>query len=163
MKTLSSTCPEDFRREKIYVKLFFKMFSEFERKASRPLAHFWSAGPWKEAFLFCQRNFVTRNNFFQVIQITIENFWPPTVSFLDFWRKRLAGILKLNYSCQEELSAKKLLFHKISYFHESFGTLGEQFSILYRTLSGRAIEKATYVSGGTLWRKTNCFREGCIL
>ena len=31
-----------------------------------------------------------------------------------------------------------------------------------RTLPGRAIEKATYVSGGTLWRKTKCLRERCF-
>ena len=102
---------------------------------------------------------MTRNNFFQVNEITIQNFWPPTVSFLDFWRKRLAGILKLNYSCPDEFSEKNHLFHKISYFHESFRTLGEKCSKLCPTLFfGRAIEKATYVSRGSLWRKAKFFK-----
>ena len=120
---------------------------------------------FKIAF-FCRRNFVTRNNFFRVNEITIKNFWPPTVSCLDFWRKKLAGILEFNYSCPDELSEKIHLFHKISYFHESFRTLGEKCSKLCATLFGRAIEKATFVSRGTLWRKTKCFkcfRERCFL
>ena len=120
---------------------------------------------FKIAF-FCRRNFVTRNNFFQVNEIIIKNFRPPTVSFLDFWWKRLAGILEFNYLCPDELSEKKHLFHKISYFHESFRTLGEKCSKLCATLFGRANEKATSVSRGTLWRKTKCFkcfRERCFL
>ena len=52
------------------------------------------------------------------------------MSFSDFWRKRLAGILKFNYSCPEEVSEKKLFFHKISYSHESFLTLGKKFKTL---------------------------------
>ena len=99
-------------------------------------------------------------------EITIKNFWPQTVSFLDFWWKRLAGILEFNYSCPDELSEKNHLFHKISYFHESFRTLGEKCSKLCPTLFfGRAIEKATYVSRGSLWRKTKgfkCFKEECF-
>ena len=45
---------------------------------------------------FCQSNFVTRNNFIKVNGIAIKNFWPPTVSFLEFWRKRFAGFLEFN-------------------------------------------------------------------
>ena len=97
-------------------------------------------GPSKKHF-FCQRNLVTWKNFSQVNEITIKNFWPPTVSFLDFWQKRLTCISEFNYSCPDELSEKKLLFHKISYFHESFRTLGEKFSELCPTLFGRAIKK----------------------
>ena len=140
----------NFQRKKFCFKklLFSDMFSDLVAKISDFCRTFFSravnitvylfrGGPWKEAFSFCQRNFVTRNNFLQVNEITIENFWPPTVSFLAFWRKRSAGILEFNYSCPEELSAKKLLFHKISYFHESFGTLGEQISkIVVHCLAG---------------------------
>ena len=57
---------------------------------------------------------------------------------------------------------EKNLFHKFSYFHESFRTLGEKNSKLCLALFGRAVEKATYVSGSTLWRKTKCFRERCF-
>ena len=78
----------------------------------------------------------------------------------------LAGTLKLNYSCPDELSEKNHLFHKISYFHESFRTLGEKCSKLCPTLFfGRAIEKATYVSRGSLWRKAKffkCFKKRCF-
>ena len=109
---------------------------------------------------------MTRSNFFQVNEITIKNFWPPTVSLLNFWWKRLAGILEFNYSCPDELSEKNHLFHKISYFHESFRSLGEKCSKLCPTLFfGRAIKKATYVSRGSLWRKTKgfkCFKERCF-
>ena len=108
---------------------------------------------------------MTRNNLFQVDEINIKTFWPPTVSCLDFWRKRLAGILEFNYSCLDELSQKIHLFHKISYFHESFRTRGEKCSKICPILFGRAIEKATCMSRGTLWRKTKsfkCFKERCF-
>ena len=86
--------------------------------------------------------------------------------FLDFWWKRLAGILEFNYSCPDELSEKNHFFPRFSYFHESFRTLGEKCSKLCPTLFfGRAIEKDTYLSRGTLWRKTKCFkcfRERCF-
>ena len=75
----------------------------------------------------------------------------------------LGGILEFNYSCPVELSEKNHLFHKISSFHESFRTLGEKCSKLCPTLFfDRAIEKATYLSRGSLWRKTKgfkCFNE----
>ena len=96
----------------------------------------------------------------------MKNFRPPTMSFLAFWWKSLAGILEFNYSCPDELSEKNHLFHKISYFHESFRTLGEKCSKLSPNLFfGRAIEKATYVSRGSLWRKTKgfkSFKERCF-
>ena len=63
------------------------------------------------------------------------------MSFSDFWRKMLAGILEFNYSCPDELSEKNHLFHKISCFHESFRTLGEKCSKLCPTFFGRAIKK----------------------
>ena len=121
----------------------------------------WGTFDWQglqNSFFFCQGNFVTQNIFFQVNEMTIKKFSPPTVSFLDFWRKRLSGIVEFNSSCPDELFEKNHLFHKFSYFHESFRTLGEKCSKLCPTLFGRAIEKATYMSRGTLWRKTKCFK-----
>ena len=163
MERLSSTCPEDFRREKNFRQFFFqKCFRTLREKFPDLWRTFGRQGLQKKPFVFCQRNFVTRNNFFQVNEITIKIFCSPTVSFIYFWLERLAGILDFNYLCPEEFSAEKLLFHKISYFHEFFRTLGKQYSKLCPTLFGRAIKKTTCVSGGTLWRKTKCFSERCF-
>ena len=78
----------------------------------------------------------------------------------------LAGTSKLKYSCPDGLSEKNHLFHKISYFPESFRTLGDKCSKLCPTLFfGRSIEKATYVSRGSLWRKAKffkCFKKRCF-
>ena len=136
---------------KCFIKFFFsKNFFGLWVKSFQTFDVLLIDRAFKIAF-FCRRNFVKRNNFFQVNEITIKKFWPPTVSFLDFRWERLAGILEFNYSCPDELSEKNHLFHKISYFHESFRTLGEKCSKLCPTLFfGRAIEKATYVSRGSL-------------
>ena len=162
METLSSTCPEDFRREQNFIIIFLKKVFGLWEKNFQTFGVLLVGRAFKRSIFFCQRNFVTRNNFFQVSEITIKIFCSPTVSFIYFWPKRLAGILEFNYSYPEEISAKKLLFHKISYFHESFGTQGKQSSKFCPTLFGRAIEKTTSVSGGSLWRKTKCFSERCF-
>ena len=136
---------------------FFKSFFGLWEKSLQTFGVLSTGGAFKIAF-FLPEELCDVEKFFQVNEITIKNFWPPTVSFLDFWRKRLAGILEFNYSCLDELSQKNHLFHKIYYFHESFRTRGEKCSKICPTLFGRAIEKATYMSRGTLWRKTKCFK-----
>ena len=150
---------------KFFIKIFFqKIFSDFE-KSFQTFDVLLIDRAFKIAFLLPE-DLCDAEQFFPSEWDDYKNLWPPTVRFLDFWRKRLAGILEFNYSCPDELSEKKHLFHKNSYFHESFRTLGEKFSKLCATLFGRAIEKATFVSKGTLWRKTKCFkcfRERCFL
>ena len=157
--------PRTFGEKKFSSKFFFKNF-------------FWTL---RDKFPDLWRNFDRQglqNSIFLPEELCdAEQFFPSRrekykkhltshCEFLDFWPKKLAGILEFNYSCPDELSEKKHLFHKISYFHESFRTLGEKCSKLCATLFGRAIEKATSVSRGTLWRKTKCFkcfRERCFL
>ena len=155
-----------FGEKNNHQNFFFKKIFRTLREKFPDLWRTFDRQGLQNSIFFCERNFVTRNNFFQVNEITMKNFWPPTVSFLDLWWKRLAGTLKLNYSCPDELSEKNHLFHKISYIHESFRTLGEKCSKLCSSLFfGIAIEKATYVSRGSLWRKTKgfkCFKEMCF-
>ena len=143
--------PSTFVEKKFHQIFFFrKIFRTLNEKFPDVWRTFDRQGLQNSIF-FCQRNFVTRNNFLKVNEITIKNFCPPTVSFLYFWWEGLAGVLEFNYSCPDELSEKNHLFHNISYFHESFRTLGEKSSKLCPTLFfGSAIEKATYVSRGSL-------------
>ena len=117
METLSSTCPEDFRREQIFIIIFLKKIFGLWEKSFQTFGVLLMGRAFNRSIFFCQRNFVKRKDFFQVNEITIKIFWPPTVSFLEFWRKSLAGFLESNYSCPEDFSAKKLLFHRNSYFH----------------------------------------------
>ena len=157
--------PRTFGEKKFSSKFFFKFFLDFERQVYQTFDVLLIDRAFKIAFLLPE-DLCDAEQFFPSEWDDYKNLWPPTVKFLDFWRKRLAGILEFNYSCPDELSEKKHLFHKKSYFHESFRTLGEKFSKLCATLFGRAIEKATFVSKGTLWRKTKCFkcfRERCFL
>ena len=75
-------------RKNFHQYLFFKMFFGLWEKSFQNFDVLLIGRAFKVAFFFYQRPFVTRNNFFQVNEITIKIFWPPTVSFLDFWWKR---------------------------------------------------------------------------
>ena len=87
MERLSSTGPEDFRREKNFREIFFsKMFSDFERKVSRLLAYFWSAGPSKEEF-FSARGTLWRGTLF-------PREWDNYIKFLASDREFFAFLAK---------------------------------------------------------------------
>ena len=92
-----------------------------ERKKLRQIFFFKNGfGLWEKSFLtfgvlligrvfktafFLQEELCDKEQFFlQVNEKTIKNFWPPTVSFLHFRLKMLAGILEFNYSCPEKFS-----------------------------------------------------------
>ena len=151
-------------RKNFHQYFFFKNFFGLWEKSFQTFGVLLIDRAFKIAF-FLPEDLCDAEQFFPSEWDDYKKLWPSTVRFLDFWRKRLAGILEFNYSRPDEFSEKKHLFHKISYFHESFRTLGEKCSKLCATLFGRAIEKATFVSRGSLWRKTKgfkCFKERCF-
>ena len=96
---------------KIFHHYFLKKLFGLWEKSFQTFGVLWIGRAFTRSIFFCQRK---RDNFFQVNEITIKIFWPPTVSFLEFRPKSLAGFLESNYSCPEDFSAKKLLFHKNS-------------------------------------------------
>ena len=152
-------------RKNFHQYFLFKIFFGLWEKSFQTFGALLIGRAFKMAF-FLPQDLCDAEQLFPSEWDDYKKFWPPNVRFLDFWRKSLAGILEFKYSCPDELSQKNHLFHRISYFHESFRTLGENCSNFCPTLFGRAIEKATFVSRGTLWRKTKCFkcfRERCFL
>ena len=75
---------------------FFQKAFRTSRKSFQTFGVLLIGRAFNRSNFFCQRNFVTRDNFIKVNEIAIKNFWPPTVSFLEFWRKRFAGFLEFN-------------------------------------------------------------------
>ena len=111
---------------KIFIKLFFwkKFFGPWE-KSFQTFDVLLIDKAFKTAFFLPEELCDAEQFFFQVNDITIKKFWPPTVSFLDFWWKRLAGILEFNYSCPDELSEKIICFTKFPTFMNLFGHWAE--------------------------------------
>ena len=98
-------------RKNFHQNFFQKAFRTL-RKSFQTFGVLLIGRAFNRSISFCQRNFVTRNNCFQVNGRAIKNFWPPTVSFLEFWRRRLAGFLEFNYSCQENFCEKTFVSQK---------------------------------------------------
>ena len=105
----------------------------------------------QNSVFFCQRNFVTRKNFFQVNEITIRKFLTSDRELFGFLAKKVSRLLEFNYSCSDELSEKNHLFHKLSYLHESFRTLGDKCSKRCPIFFGRAVEKKQPMSPEVLY------------
>ena len=119
--------PRTFGEKKFSSIFFFKIFFGLWEKSFQTFGVLLIGRAFKIAF-FLPEDLCDAEQFFPSEWDDYKKLWPSTVRFLDFWRKRLAGILEFNYSCPDEFSEKKNSFHKIFYFHESFRTLGEKCS-----------------------------------
>ena len=105
---------------------FSKMFADFERKVSRPLEYFWSAGSSKQHF-FCKRNFVTKNSFFASDWDNSENFLASDREFFAFLAKKVRRDFRISLFVSGRTFIEKFFFHKFSYFVNLFGHWGKIF------------------------------------
>ena len=103
-----------------------------------------------------------KEQFLRGKEITLRKFLASEREFFRiFGNEAKQGYQICILRVRKKFLRKNIFFHKNSYFLESissFRTLLEKIPELRSTLFFSAIKKASWVSGGSLWRKTKVFR-----